>query len=298
VSMTRSPSVVAGGKGRQQTEERNMPVIAVIWGLGLLAAIALSLSWNGNVSYGMVRNSLEAAQVNAVVEAATNRAVVALLDARPDRRWKTDSTPYDFAFEGTRIKVSMQDELGKIDLNQAEESAIVNLLQSVGLDPSSATELADKILDWRTTTSLKHLNGAKELEYRASGNAFQPRNGPFQSVDELLLVMGMTAEIFRRVEPALTVYSGHQFIDPQVAPREALQALPNMTPDAIAAALAARASLPSDGATLNGMTSLNGRAFTIRTEFQEANRAIRHEAVVRITDDPKHPFWLLSWKYK
>jgi general secretion pathway protein K len=296
--MIRSPSAVAGDKERKKTKERKMPVIAVMWGLGLLATIALSLSWNGNVSYSMVRNSLEAAEVNAVVEAATSRAIVALLDTRPDRRWRTDGSPYDFAFEGTRIRISIQDELGKIDLNQAEESAFVNLLQSGGLDSSSATDLADKILDWRTTTSLKHLNGAKESEYRASGSAFQPRNGPFQSVDELLLVMDMTPEIFQRIEPAVTVYSGHQFIDPQVAPQEALQALPNMTPDTIAAALAARGSLPVDGVTFNSVASLNGRAFTVRTEFQKANRAIRHEAVVRITDDPKQSFWLLSWKYK
>jgi|SRR5579872_82886 len=275
-----------------------MPVIAVMWGLGLLAAIAVSLIWNGNVSYSMVRNSLEAAQVNAVVEAATNRAVAALLDVRPDRRWRSNGTPNDFAFEGRRIKISIQDELGKIDMNQAEESAFVSLLQSVGLEPGSASDLADKILDWRTTTSLKHLNGAKESEYRAAGNAFQPRNGPFQSVDELLMVMDMTPEIFRRIEPALTVYSGHQFVDPQVSPLEALQALPNMTPDAVAAALAARGSLPIDGAALNSMASLSGRAFTIRTEFEEANRVIRHEAVVRMTDDPRHPFWLLNWKYK
>ena len=98
---------------------------------------------------------------------------------------------------------------------------------------NSATSLAHKIVDWSTATPFKHLNGAKEEEYRASGSAFRPRNGPFQSVDELLLVMDMTPALFRRIEPALTVYSGHQFIDPQLAPREALLALPNMTPDAI-----------------------------------------------------------------
>jgi|SRR5581483_1124916 len=275
-----------------------MPVIAVMWGLGLLAAIALSLSWNGNVTYGMARNSLEAAAINVTVEAAVNRAVAALFEPRPELRWKADGTPQSFAFEGKRINVSIQDELGKIDLNQAEESALINLLKSVGLDSTSATALADKIVDWRTTTSLKHLNGAKNSEYRASGSAFQPRNGPFQSVDELLLVMDMTPEIFRQIEPALTVYSGHQFIDPQVAPREALQALPSMTPDAIAAALAARQNLPADGSTFIGTASLSGRAFTIHTEFREANRMIRNDSVVRITDDPKQPFWLLSWKYR
>jgi general secretion pathway protein K len=40
----------------------------------------------------------------------------------------------------------------------------------------------------------------------------------------------MTPALFAQVKPALTVYSGRQFIDPQVAPREALLALPGMDP--------------------------------------------------------------------
>lgn len=277
-----------------------MPVIAVMWGLGLLTAVALSLNWNGNVSNSLAHNTFEAARINAIVEAAVNRAVVALYEPQLDHRWKTDGTPELLEFDGTKITISLHDELGKIDLNQAEEAAFVNLLQSVGLDAGSATALADKIVDWRTTTSLKHLNGAKEAEYRAAGSAFQPRNGQFQGVDELLLVMDMTPEIFRRIEPALTVYSARQFIDPQVAPREALLSLPGMTPETVEATLAARQSQAAPLAALGGDSGafLSSRAFMVRTEFQAASGAIRHEAVVRMTGNVDEPYWLLSWKYK
>jgi general secretion pathway protein K len=277
-----------------------MPIIAVIWGVGLLAAVAVSLGWTGNISNSLVRNVLETAQVNAIVEAAVNRAVVELCEPQAEGRWKVDGTPQIFEFDGIKIKVSIQDELGKIDLNQAEETAFINLLQSIGLDAGSATSLSDKIVDWRTATSLKHLNGAKEPEYRASGSAFLPRNGPFQSVDELLLVMDMTPEIFRRIEPALTVYSARQFINPQVAPREALLALPGMTPDLINATLADRQAqtLPVSGLTSNGGALLSGRPFTVYTEFQTINRTVRHEAAVRITGNDDQPYWLLNWKYK
>ena len=277
-----------------------MPIIAVMLGLGLLGAIALSLNWNGNVSSSLAHNALELAKTNAVVEAVISRAVIALYELQPERRWKLDGTPRLFEFDGTKVEVSIQDELGKIDLNQAEESALVNLLRSAGLDAEASTGLADKIIDWRTATSLKQLNGAKEAEYRASGSAFQPRNGPFQSVDELLLVMDMTPDIFRRIEPALTVYSARQFIDPQVAPREALLSLPGMTTDTIAATLAARQAQAVSVERLAGNNGalLGGRAFTIRTEFQANNGSIRHEAVVRITGNSDQPYWLLSWKYK
>jgi general secretion pathway protein K len=277
-----------------------MPVISVMWGLGLLTAISLSLVWNGNISYSLTRNGLEVATANATVEAAVNRAVVALFDPRPERRWRTDGVGESFEFDGTLIKVSIQDELGRIDLNQAETPMFVGLLQSAGLDLNSATNLADKIVDWRTATPLKHLNGAKEQEYRASGSAYRPRNGPFQSVDELLLVMDMTPALFRRIEPALTVYSGRQFIDPQVAPREALLALPSMTADKIELALAERKTqqLAMDRSVGDRTASLRGRAFTIRTEFEKSNRTILYEAAVRLTDNPNQPYWLLSWRAK
>jgi general secretion pathway protein K len=196
------------------------------------------------------------------------------------------------------MKVSVQDELGKIDLNQAEPSILVGLLQSAGLEYDAAASLADKIVDWRTETPLKHLNGAKVQEYRAVGSDFQPRNGPFQSVDELLLVMDMTPELFRRIEPALTVYSGRQVIDPQVAPREALRALPNMTPDGVESLLAARESQQpvTDRLVGDPATSLQGRAFMIHAELQKPNRTILYEAVVRLTNNPAQPYWLLSWR--
>jgi general secretion pathway protein K len=277
-----------------------MPVVSVLWGLGLLAAISLSLLWSANMSYSLARNGLEMAGINATVEAGVSRAVAALLEPRSDRRWRADGAMQSFEFNGTAIKISIQDELGKIDLNQAEVSLLTSLLRSAGLEPGSASALADKIVDWRTTTALKHLSGAKEQDYRTLGSGYRPRNGPFQSVDELMLVMDMTPELFRRIEPALTVHSGRQFFDPQVAPREALRALPNMTPDAVEIALAARAGrqLIMERSASDIMTSLQGRAFTVRTEFEKSNRTFVHEATVRLTQNPNQPYWLLSWRAK
>jgi general secretion pathway protein K len=272
----------------------------VLWGLGLLATIALSLLWNGNMAYSLARNGLEAASIDLIAEAGVSRAVAGLLEVRADRRWRTDGSTRNIEFDGTNIGISVQDELGKIDLNQAEVSLLTNLLRTAGLEPGSAGALAEKIVDWRTATSLKHLNGAKEQDYRALGSGFHPRNGPFQSVDELMLVMDMTPALFRRIEPALTVYSGRQFLDPQVAPREALRALPNMTPDGVELALAARASQQTtmERSTGDIMTPPRGRAFTIRTEFEKSNRTFVHEAIVRLTDNPNQPYWLLSWRAK
>src|SRR5690242_14938907 len=140
---------------RPLARRRQVPVISVLWGLGLLTAISLSLLWSGNVSYGLARNDLEIAGANLLAEAAINRAVAGLLDSRPEFHWRTDGVSQNFEFDGTPMIIAVQDELGKIDLNQAEAPLLTGLLKSAGLDFDSATRLADKILDWRTANALK-----------------------------------------------------------------------------------------------------------------------------------------------
>jgi general secretion pathway protein K len=267
-----------------------MPLLSVLWGLALLAAIATSFISAGSTSYRLARNALEAAEVDVAAEAAMNRVVLGLLDPNPERRWRTDGVARLIEFDGTRMQVRVQDELGRIDLNNADGTLLVGLFKSIGLDAQAASALVDKILDWRDSSGLKRLNGAKDPEYRAAGFPYHPRNGPFQSVDELKLVMDMTPELFRRVETALTVYSGRPSFDPQVATPEALRALPTMDAQKVATLVGSR-----NGASATAGIPLIGRAFAIRIDIERPAGVQHREAVVRLTDHPQQIFWLLSW---
>jgi general secretion pathway protein K len=277
-----------------------MPIVSVLWSIGLLTMMALSLLWNGNISYRLARNSFDTANISAMAEAIINRAVLGVSDGRPDRRWRTDGVAQNFEFGGIAAKIFVQDELGRIDLNHADAGLLASLFRSAGLDPESASGMADKVLDWREAGNLRHLNGAKEDDYRSAGYPYRPRNGAFQSVDELLLVMGMGPGLFKHVEPALTVYSGRQFVDPQVAPREALLALPAMDPARVAAIMAARSDpawrQASAISSAPSSASLQGRAFAIRAELGRSTGVVAHEAVIRLTGDPAQPYLVLNWK--
>jgi general secretion pathway protein K len=278
-----------------------MPVLAVLWGIGLLTLVTVSLLWSGNISYQLARNGLEVANVNAMAEAVINRAILGLSDPRRDRAWRTDGVLQKFVFNGQAIKVFIQDELGRIDLNHADAGLLAGLFQSAGLAPESVSGTVEKIMDWREASPLKRANGAKEQDYRLAGLLYAPRNGPFQSVEELMLVMDMTPALFARVKPALTVYSGRQFIDPQVAPREALLALPGVDPDRVATIIAERASQPYGGPTSDASgsqlsVSLRGHAYTIRTEIARPTGLVVREASIRLTDNAVQPYLMLNWK--
>jgi general secretion pathway protein K len=274
-----------------------MPVLTVLWGIGLLTIASLSLMWTGNISYQLARNALEVAAVNASADAVINRAILGLIDARRDRSWRSDGVVQSFVFDGQAIRLVIQDELGRIDLNRADTGLLTGLFQSVALTPEEVSNTVDKILDWRDSSPLKHANGAKEQDYRLAGLPYGPRNGPFQSVEELMLVMGMTTTLFARVKPALTVYSGRQFIDPEVAPREALLALPEMDPARVASILAERTGRPYAG-LIEGSAeiSLAGRAYTIRIEIARPSGTVTREAAIRLTGNSARPYFVLNWK--
>lgn len=273
-----------------------MPIVATLWSLTLLGAISISLAFTGNIAYRLAQNSFHVAYDDALADAAVNRAVLALLDPRTDSRRLMNAVDQKFDFGGASINIRIQDELGKIDLNQTDGSTLVKLFQSVGVDPMVAEALVDKVLDWRDDSQFKRVDGAKADEYRAAGYDYLPRNGPFQSVDELTLVMGMTRDLYRRVEPALTVYSGRQFVEPQFATPEILAALPSLA-DAHAAA-ASQSGASTTAAAMSGIADnlisvLIGRAFTIDTEISRSSDVARHHSAVRLTGNPADPFWIL-----
>lgn len=104
----------------------------------------------------------------------------------------------------------------------------------------------------------------------------------------------MTEPLFRRVAPALAVYSGRQFIDPQHAPREVLQALPSISADQVASIIGSRAR--REAGIIPPVISIAGRAFAIRVQMQMSGTAVVRHAVVRLTDNPLQPYWVLDWR--
>lgn len=285
---------------------RGFALVTVLLVIAVLSLIAASMLTSSRVASQLVHYAHERARSGAVAEAGINRAILALLDPQPVRRWRFDGTPYQVSLLGTAVTLRIQDELGKIDLNAADRPLLLGLFSSAGLGPKAADLLVDKILDWRDGGGggVKRLHGATAEDYRIARYSYHPRGAPFQRVDELLLVMGMTHDLFRRVEPALTVYSGRALIDPQVAPREAQAALAQMDQTQadrmIAARRAADSSIarqdgpPSEG-TIEPATSIAGRAYAISVEIANNERT---NAVIRLTGDPRQPYWVLAWREK
>jgi general secretion pathway protein K len=284
------PRSTIRGEAGEGDAEHGFALVAVLCAAAILAVIVASVLATSRTEIRLAQHRQEIAELGAIAGGALNIAILRLLDPSPSVQPPVDATPFAVSFAGHELRLTVQDEAGKIDLNMVQPEPLRRLLTSAGLDLMAAQTLADRILDWREPGRGERLNGAKAPEYRAAGYAYGPRNGPFEAVDELKLVMGMTAELFDAIAPALTVYSQTLWVDPTFAPPEVLRRLPGIHDDAVATLLRARAS-----GNAKPLVML-GHAFTITAEANAPDAVhVKRSAVIRLTGHQNAPIWVYRW---
>ncbi|MCH8139761.1 MAG: general secretion pathway protein GspK, partial [Proteobacteria bacterium] len=193
------------------------------------------------------------------------------------------------------------------------------LLVAVGLADGEARALTAAIADFRDADDETHLGGAEDAEYRAAGLAWGPKNKPFEAVEELHQVLGMTRQVYALAAPGLTVHSRSKGVDVTVAPAIVLLALPGVDAEAVEAFTEQRQARPGAGeqgagqmagAELGGarITTLpglgrqyasrsRGRVFTVRAEARVRSGAVFvREAVISMTRNIEKPFNIHAWR--
>ena len=281
--------------GRSASAQGGVVLVIVLWVLALLVLIAGGYSVTTRTETVLTARMVSTAQARALAEAGTWLAVRDL--ARPDGpgRWRTDGEARTLNFDNGTAVVLLQDESGKIDLNAADVGLLYSLLLSDMDDGNAALSMLQAILDWRDADASKRKVGAEEEDYAAAALAYGPRNGPFTAVDELRLVLGMNDDLYNRLAPALTVYSGDSGLNPEVAVREALLAVPDMTPLLVDEYLADRTATTREF-NQRFLSSARRRVVTILSQGEVGSSRVRLEVVVRINRNKKGPYSLLSWR--
>lgn len=205
---------------------RGIALVAVLWGLTLLALVAANFTKTTRTEVRLALSLAESAKAEALAEAGVHRTILSLAGSedREDGGWRVDGSVYGWRFGDGEIRVSVRDEGGKIDLNLAEEGLLGALFRSLELERGEADALVGAIIDFRDPDDLRQLNGAEDPEYERANLPHDAKDAPFQSIEELLQVYGMTQAIYRRVAPALTIYSSRPTPATDVAPPE-VQAL-------------------------------------------------------------------------
>jgi len=81
-------------------------------------------------------------------------------------------------------------------LNRITEDTLRSVLAHLGVEERQRNILVDSIMDWRDEDDLHRLNGAESDYYLTLSPPYTAKNDLFDSVEDLLWVRGMTAELF------------------------------------------------------------------------------------------------------
>lgn len=285
---------------------RGFALVIVLWTVVLLAMLSGSFLTAMRVELRMSHNLLASAQARLLAEAGINRAILGLHQPDAKLRPVADGTRHVFAIPEAQVRFSVLDESARIDLNKAPGELLAGLLATLDVEPDIHAQLADSILDWRDTDVMRRLHGAEDADYRAANLTYGAKDAPFDSVEELLLLPGMTHDLYTRLAPSLTVYSGQPGIDPALAPPQVLSAFPGVTPDRTHAYLEIRKSLRDAGQTPPSPDFIDGRYLTVGrgliytvTASAELPRggAAAIETTLRIQRNrPDQPVVILRWR--
>ena len=205
---------------------RGAALLLVLWLIVLLTALvggfALLARIEGLQGRALTRGLVAENAARAGVEYALTR--VALTD--PRRQWRADGRPYRWRFADADVEISLIDEAGKLDINQADVPLLGGLLRALGVDQGQADRLAAAIADWRDTDQLTQpAGGGEDPDYASAGLPYGAKDAGFESVAELQQVLGFTPAIYALLEPHVTVFSGRARPEPAFASAEVLDAL-------------------------------------------------------------------------
>ena len=119
----------------------------------------------------------------------------------------TFSVMKDGTLLGDKPQYGLMDENAKININKASQQVLKNLFEKVArVESEEAEAIADSIIDWRDKDDEAHNHGKENDYYRSLEQPYDCKNSDFEVKEELLLVGGVTREMFDKVKDHITVY--------------------------------------------------------------------------------------------
>ena len=284
---------------RVKPGQAGVALVLALWLLTLLTILAAGYSYAMRTETRLAIHGVELAKARAIAEAGLWLAVADLLKPRLKRQWLADGTPYQLDFGEGQIRLRIQDEAGRIDLNTARDALLRDLLEKAAQPGADVEFMFNAILDWRDPDQLRRNPGAEDSDYEQAG--YGAKDAPFNSIEELRLVAGISNDIFNRIYPALTLHSGQPGIHPLVAPRAVLLSLPGSSAESIDAFIQNRHGREADAAPPAGMDAsyfagTRGNTFAVTSEGMAGRGKLKLEMVVTLGQEPSAPYSVLSWR--
>ena len=121
------------------------------------------------------------------------------------------------------VKAGVQDSNGLLSLVNMDADMMARLIGKIGRVENAAIPV-ESLLDWVDPDDFSRTNGAEKFYYQGRQAPYKPRNHALRYKEEIALVRGIDQEIYRKIEPYLTILPATAF-NPNTAGDELLKAV-------------------------------------------------------------------------
>ncbi len=201
-------------------------MIIALWSISFLTILAVILGFEVRQKLVLVKRLEERADTRLIAEAGVKKAIAKLAGEAEEKfdslsqKWSNDPEAFrDVAIGDGKFSVFYEtdsgesrfgliDEESKININGADAQVMSRLFRLSGLDELEAQDLAFAVVDWRDADSQLSgpSGGAEGSYYRMLAFSYEPKDAPFEALDELLLVKGVNENIFQKIKRYITIY--------------------------------------------------------------------------------------------
>lgn len=102
----------------------------------------------------------------------------------------------DYHLGDGKFSVTITDLERKYNINIADQAALEQSLRLVGVDAGDSSSIAGSILDWIDPDDNTHIGGTESDVYQTMDPPYFAKNQPIDDLSELLLVRGVTPEVY------------------------------------------------------------------------------------------------------
>jgi len=178
-------------------------IVAVLWICALIMWLALQIGAETRLQADERVHLLRQTQARYLATGGAYEALVRMgqpisleTEDPENASWQPDGTVHEIIYRTGKAIVSIQKETDKVNINEASQEQIKAVLERRGLEEDQADVLADVIADFLDGDDTPRLNGAEEDYYKQEELHYIPFNDKLTSIDQLLLVPGVTQQLF------------------------------------------------------------------------------------------------------
>ncbi len=251
-------STISLPDSRNRSSRKGSALLMVLWLTAALSAVGLAVANNVRGETERTETNVDDTRSYFVARGAIQRAALHILwgrsystdDGRP-LYFVYGSPSFDLSFPSAEVHIDVVPEDSKLSLNGAMPDDLLRLLTALGTPVGQAEEIAAAIVDWRTRLDQLHPSPFDGF-YLSQSPSFIARHASFQESEELLLVKGMTPELYygssldgsrAGLRDCVSVYSNTGQVDINTAQPATLQAI-GLSPEDTATIVRSRAQHP------------------------------------------------------